>query len=64
MAACPAAPGDLMRARRFNLHVEQVCRAQHNFIKISGAIIIQPLAHAEPRESNGALSKPLRVVAR
>jgi len=36
-------------AGRINLHVEQVRRADDDFVQIGGAIIIQPLAHPEAR---------------
>jgi len=30
-----AAPGDFMRARRVNFHVEQICRAGDDFVQVA-----------------------------
>ncbi len=46
----PAAPGDLMGPGRFDLHIEQVCRADDDFLQIFANVVIQPFAHPEPRQ--------------
>jgi len=56
----PAAPGDFVRALAVNLHVQQMRRADDDFLQVCGHVIIEPLAQGKARWSSGAVSNPLR----